>query len=680
MTSSIAPDITASPARGASYFRAARWCALKGLVVVLACLMAATAAVPVLASGAATLNSSDRAKYRTAFKYAQKKNWTAAHRHAARARHPLPRKILRWLEMTKPGNSYSFAQIVDFVNRNPDWPRPNTLRNRAEEAITESTPIQTVLDWFANRPPRTTDGKIAYGQALIASGRRNEGYAQLRDAWVNGRFNRRDENLFMRQYRKRFTRLDHWERLDNLLWNGRFSEARRMMRRVSKGHRALATARMRLRRRHGGVDGAIARVPKALRRDPGLMYERLRWRRRKGRDRDAFELLRNPPSNMVRPDLWSKERVILARRLLSDGRAADAFQIVRAHGLDFRHKARFAEAEWLAGWVALRFVNKPKDAQQRFEGLYRAVKFPVSRARAAYWAGRAAQATGDNATANDWYARAARHPTTYHGQLATQALGQKIQPSPEPVAATETERKQFANHELTHAVRLLSQLGQRRLIRTFLLRLSRIGKSPGHRILAGELARSIGRLDLAVWVSRHAQRDGAVLLSMGYPLYQIPSGRPERALLLAVARQESNFYAAAISHAGARGIMQIMPRTARAVARSSRERYSRIRLTADPAYNVRLGRRYLQSMLTKFNGSYILAIAAYNAGPNAVARWVRKNGDPRTGVEGAIDWIELIPYQETRTYVQRVLGNLQVFRNRLQPGRMAVTLDRDLRR
>jgi len=187
-------------------------------------------------------------------------------------------------------------------------------------------------------------------------------------------------------------------------------------------------------------------------------------------------------------------------------------------------------------------------------------------------------------------------------------------------------------------------------------------------------------LDLAVWVARHAQRDGTVLLTMGYPLYHMPAGNPERALLLAVARQESNFYAEAISRAGARGVMQLMPRTARLVARSNGIRYSRTRLTSDAKYNVNLGRRYLRQMLAKFSGSYILAIAAYNAGPNAVSLWLRKNGDPRNGVDDPIDWIELIPFQETRTYVQRVLGNLQVFRNRLEPGRMAVTLDRDLRR
>ena len=225
----------------------------------------ATPGTPNLRAKAAPLNRSVTAAYKSAFKFAARKNWSAVRRRTARARHPELEKILRWREMTQSGNGYSFSEIVDFANQNPDWPLPNTLRNRAEEGITETTPPQVVLSWFANRPPQTTDGKIAYGRALIATGRRDEGFLNIRDAWVFGRFNRRDEVLFMRQYKKRFTESDHWARLDNLLWNGRRREARRMLRRVSSGHRALARARIQLRRRRGGVDGAIARVPASLR-------------------------------------------------------------------------------------------------------------------------------------------------------------------------------------------------------------------------------------------------------------------------------------------------------------------------------------------------------------------------------------------------------------------------------
>jgi len=626
------------------------------------------------------LNQSDIVTYKSAFKFAKKKNWKAARRQAAQAHHPLPRKILAWLEMTKSGGGYSFHEINEFVNQNPDWPLPNTIRNRAEEAITDTTSHDAILNWFANRPPKTTDGKIAFTKALIAAGRREEGNIHLRDAWIYGRFNRKNEARFIRKYHSLFTQADHWERLDNLLWNGRHRQARRMLRHVSTAHRALANARIRLRRRRGGVDGAISKVPDWLRRDPGFLYERMRWRRRKGRDLEALEILKSPPGNLVRPELWSKERIILARRLLADGKFGDAYQAIQAHGLDYRHKAELAEAEWLTGWIALRFLNQATDAKQRFENLFKVVNYPVSKARAAYWTGRASKALGDVTQAADWFQIASGYPTTYHGQLATQELGKQILPSPEPVTATDAERTQFESHELTHAVRLLHQLGQRKHIRTFLFRHSKLKNSLGQKIMAGELANSIGRLDLAVWIARHAHLRGSTLPNMGYPLFQMPDGTPERALLLAVARQESNFYPQAISRSGARGIMQLMPRTARLVARSNGLRYSRTRLTSDPVYNVSLGRRYLGQMLAKFSGSYILAIAAYNAGPNAVSRWLRKNGDPRNGIDDPIDWIELIPFQETRTYVQRVFGNLQVFRNRLQPGRMAVTLDQDLRR
>lgn len=632
------------------------------------------------ATEAAVLNGADRAKYKTAFKAAAKSNWPLSRRWARRAKDPLPAKVLKWLEMSQPGNSYRFSEIVGFVEQNPDWPKLNRLRNRAEEAIDETTPTDDVLAWFTKRPPQTTDGMIAYGQALISRGQKAEGSELLRRAWIHGRFNRRAENLFMRQYRKRFSRQDHWQRLDQLLWKGHHRSAQRMLRRVTKGQRALGLARIALRRRSGGVDGAISRVPEALRRDPGLLYERLRWRRRKGRDMDAMEILRNPPDNMVRPDLWAKERAIIARRLLAKGHITDAYKAVRDHKLNASHTARFAEVEWLTGWIALRFLNDPAEARARFKNLYEGVKFPVSRARAAYWTGRAAKAMKDEAIATQWFERAAIFPTTYHGQLSILALNQKIHLPPPPARPDESAIKRFNQHELARVARVLQELGQKRHVRTFLVRLGQINPSSAYKVLAGELAHAIGRPDLGVWVARDAQREGTMLPSIGYPLYPMPDKTPERALLLAVARQESNFDTLAVSRAGARGVMQLMPATARRVARQYRMRYSRSRLNSDPGYNVEIGRRYLKDMIKTFGGSYILAVAAYNAGPNAVRRWIRRNGDPRSGLDDPIDWIELIPYRETRDYVQRVMGNLQIFRNRLKPGQVVMTLDRDLRR
>jgi soluble lytic murein transglycosylase len=286
----------------------------------------------------------------------------------------------------------------------------------------------------------------------------------------------------------------------------------------------------------------------------------------------------------------------------------------------------------------------------------------------------------DDAIATQWFERASLFPTTYHGQLSILALNQKIHLPPPPARPDEPAIRKFKQHELAKIARILQQLGQKRHVRTFLVHLGQINPSSAYKVLAGELAQSIGRPDLGVWVARYAQREGAMLPSIGYPLYAMPDKTPERALLLAVARQESNFDTRAVSRAGARGVMQLMPATARRVARQYRMRYSRQRLNSDPKYNVELGRRYLADMIDKFGGSYILAVGAYNAGPNAVKRWIRRNGDPRNGIVDPIDWIELIPYRETRDYVQRVMGNLQIFRNRLKPGQVVMTLDRDLRR
>lgn len=649
-------------------------------------LITAIASLPALpavgnaASRGDLLSAQDERHYRDAFRWAARNNWVMATRQARQAKNQLPAKVLRWMELSQGSNSASFDDIVAFIDANPDWPYPNLLERRAEEAIDENTPHDVALRWFSSHPPITGDGMTAYGEALIAKGDRKAGEAMLRKAWIAGRFNRRSSRLFLKQYGRLFSRDDHWARLDNLLWQGRHSEATPMMRRVDPARAALARARMRLRRFQGGVDWALQQVPETLQNHPGLLYERLRWRVRKNRDNDALETLGSAPADMVRPELWAKERMRLARRLLADGRVTDAWRAIKDHGVTTRHRAQFAEAEWLAGWIALRYLKEDREALRRFAGLYDEVRFPVSRSRAAYWAGRAAQAGGNRRLAAEWFHRAAIHPTTYHGQLAALEVGDRPRQPPPADTPSTAEERAFQKHELVRVVRMLDQLGQDKRVRTFILHLGEISKGQKERILAAQLARGIGRPDLGVWLSRRAHRKGIVLMEHGYPLVPMPEGFPEKALLMAIARQESNFDPKAISPAGARGMMQLMPGTARDTARNLKISYSRGRLTSDPAYNIRLGRSYLGEMLNRYNASYILAIASYNAGPHNVKKWLRQNGDPReTGID-PIDWIELIPFNETRNYVQRVLSNLQVFRHRLQPGKVALTLKSDLQR
>ncbi len=624
------------------------------------------------------LSKIDTVIYRQAFDKAKRGKWSSVERIARRATERLPAKVLTWLNMTQPGNGYSFAAIREFIADNPDWPDQNLLRRRAEEAINGKVPTEEVLAWFAKRPPMTTDGMVAMTAALLATGDTAGARTMARRTWIEGNFGRKQENRFLRRYRKLLTRNDHMARLDRLLWNGRHRPAQRMMRRVDKEYHPVVIARIRLRRYRGGVDWAIRRVPDNLLNDPGFLYERLRWRRRKGRDDGVLEILNNPPEDMVRPEIWWRERALVARRLLVKGLFAEAYRVVGEHGLQAGRS--YAEAEWLAGWIALRFLHDGKDALARFERLYKAVKYPISRARAAYWAGRAADALNRKAAAEKWFAIAARFDTTYYGQLA--ALRQnpnalpRMTPEPRPDG---TDIAAFNRLELVRVALMLDQLGHDDMLRPFLTRLAELSDDAVHKVLAGRLALALGRTDLGVRIARQAHREGTRLITLAYPIIDMPKGSPERAMLLSIARQESNFEPNARSPAGARGLMQLMPATARAVSRMIKTRYSRTRLTSDPAYNIRLGRAYLAGLMNQYGGSYVLSIAGYNAGPGTVRRWLNTLGDPRLDDVDVIDWIELIPYSETRNYVQRVLENLQVYRRRLNSTRMAFSLEYDLR-
>ncbi len=629
------------------------------LVAVAACLSR-----PVAAAEHGLLSAVDRQIYKQAFAAARRGQWRLVHRLVRGAGEKLPAKVLIWQRLTQPGNGASFAEIARFLAANPDWPQTTMLRRQAESAITAATPAEDVLAWFNRNPPLTTMGRVAMGEALIETGADEAAFELLRKAWIEGNFGRRQERGFRRRHRRLLSPADHLARLDRLLWDGRHRQARRMLPRVAEPYRLLAAARMRLRQYSGGVDAAIRRVPESMRRDAGFLYERMRWRQRKGRTKDALEILSNPPKDMVRPKLWWRERARVARRLLVKGDLRDAYRVVREHGLG--GGVAYAEAEWMSGWIALRFLHETKAAFDHFRRMFAAVTTPISRARAAYWAGRAAHAADKVSWARAWHAEAARYSATFYGQLARRAVG-KTGPAPIPAEPRPdgADIVAFNGNELVRVVLLLAELDQQHLLRPFIDRLADLGDTPGRKVLAGRLALAVGRLDLAVNVARRAYRQGIPFMTMGYPVIRTPDGIPERAMLLAIARQESNFSPSAKSGAGAIGLMQLMPGTARAVARVVQTRYSRTRLAGDADYNLRLGRAYLAMLLERYEGSYVLAIAAYNAGPKSVNRWLRQIGDPRDDDIDAIDWIELIPYPETRNYVQRVIENLQVYRRRL---------------
>lgn len=590
---------------------------------------------------------------------------------------PLLAKVLDWMRLARPNSGASFAEIAAFVRDNPRWPQPSVLQRRAEEAIVLSTPSDDLLVWFAAYPPITADGRTAFGEALLRKGRDAEGRKALREAWMLGDFGVLQERQFWARHGKLLTAADNVARLDRLLWDMDFDAARRMLPRVDKNHQALANARIALLTMQGGVERAINAVPAELRDDAGLIHARLKWRRQKNLDDSAAELLAHPAANTVRPAAWWTERSIIIRRLLLAGDAKLAYRLARAHGQ--KNASELAEGEWLAGWIALRFLDDAATALPHFQRLYENTAAPISRARGAYWVGRAMDALKKRDDATRWYGQAAVHVTTFYGQLAAERLGNRP-PLPAAPIPPQEEAAAFERDELVRVVKRLAEVGLADQVTPFLLRLNALARTPGGRALTAALANHVQRRDLAVHLARRSDVEGVTMLEPGYPRPpEVTASAPERELILALIRQESGFRHAAVSAAGAHGLMQLLPTTASMVAKAMNVAFSKEKLTQDPEYNVTIGSAHLAKLIADFEGSYVLALAAYNAGPARARAWLTDYGDPRQSRVDAIDWIESIPYAETRNYVQRVLEGLQVYR-RFQEPPLPASLEDDLKR
>ncbi len=609
------------------------------------------------------ISASDRLLFLEAMEQADRRRWRQAQDIAAKAESTVPRKIIDWIYMRQPGAHVDFQTRADFISANPDWPLINELRIRAEQVIDDDVPATALNAWFAKYPPLTDAGKLAYALALRDGGNTQRAADIARQAWVDGISGRDEEQTLLREFGEHLNEDDHWERIDRLLYIEYTSTADRSLRYVSKDRQLLARARIALVTSRGGVDASIARVPEHLQNDAGLLYDRVRWRRQRGRYDDARELIPDYPPEGPRPDLWWRERHILARDALSEGKIEEAYEIARHHGAS--DALSVSEAEWLAGWIALRYMNDGEKALPHFEKVYDSVQTPISLSRGAYWTGRAAESLGRPDIAEEWYLRAGAYPTTYYGQLAISRLKDSVVPQlPQDPTPTAEDRERFETNDLTHALQLLLLTDEKVTQRRFAQALAASTGFGGVQHLTAELASRLARPDIGVWVARQSAADKITLVQYGYPIpfYNYPD-RPERALILGISRQESNFDPTARSGAGARGVMQLMPATARAVARAARIRYSRDELTDDPALNIQLGSAYLSALVDAFDGSYILAAAGYNAGPNRARRWIREFGDPRDEDVDAIDWVEKIPFSETRNYVQRVMENLTVYRS-----------------
>ena len=654
--------------------------------LVAACSAAAPVAPPPVPSEAhaarkvanGILGDAQWRHFRAALDAAERGEWRQAARSAGQAGHPLAAALVEWQRLRDLEAVTSFAEVEAFLEAHPDWPGRAALLRRAEELMPEAWPDRAARAWFDRFPPRTGPGMLRLAEALIADGETDAGIRLLRKAWIEGDFPRDLERAFLKRHRNALGAEDHNRRLDRLLWDERADAARRQLRRAGKAERRLGEARLRLMQRRRGVDWAIRQVPDRLRSHPGLVFERIRWRRLAGKHAGARELLLDRPAELVRPGEWWPEQSYQIREAIERRLFGRAYAIASRHGQTANRP--FSEAEWLAGWLALRFLNRPGDAAKHFQAMYDRVRFPISRARAAYWSARAAEAAGDRNRATEWYRRASGHPTTFYGQLAGKTLALEHRfPAGEPAVAPE-ERERFEARPLVRAARLLGEAGDFETMRTFVTHLSRSAQTPGEHLLVSRLGLAYGAPHISVSAAKRAWRNGVPLIAEAYPLAfgKTDAARapepPELALLLGLARQESEMDPHARSRSGAVGLMQLLPGTAREVSRRLGLAYSRSRLREDRGYNITLGSAYLAELLEAFEGDRALALAAYNAGPNRVRQWLRTFGDPRRGEVDPIDWMELVPFAETRNYIQRVLESAAVYRLRLKgpPGSAGV--------
>lgn len=609
-----------------------------------------------------------------AFRAMEKAQWSEAIAAYRRVRDPLTRKVLTWYRLQSRTSGASFGQIHGFMLRNPHWPLKLRLRYRAEMAMGWSNARDgDVIAFFKDTPPRTVNGAMRLAEALRRTGKDAEATALLKQTWARGRSLGPPEREFLKRFGNDLTVDDHAARVHYMLYRGKRRAARAYIRahrdKFTDGVKALFEARRLLvgRRwpKENRVEAALAKVPEAERKHPALAHDLIRWHRRKNRVEEAVAILNATDAKGEPEKQWWKQRAWVARVALRLGKNDIAYAAARDHGT--KERLHIYEGEWLAGWIALRYLKKPALAKPHFETLYKLAHYPVSWARGAYWLGRTAEARGDQVAAQKWYQTAARYVQTYYGQFALAKLGRKQLVLPARTAITPASRAAFNRKELVRAVRRLHALKQRSVARWFVFAAFDNAKNAAERALASRLGIEVERLEAAVRTAKNAGRFKQLLVESGYPIIMVPAEiGPEPSLILSLIRQESEFNHEAISWAGARGLMQLMPRTAHRTARNIKVRYNRQALTRDPHYNMKIGTSHVVELMEELGGHYVLVAGAYNAGIGAVNYWLSVNGDPRGGgADRWIDWIEAIPVDETRNYIQRVMETVQIYRVRL---------------
>lgn len=626
---------------------------------------------PVVQNTSSVLTDRDSKLFRDGFRAAQRQDWGLVAQNYGQITDNTAKNLLLWLRAAEDPN-VRFEEISYVTQALSDWPRMTTIRAKAEADLWDD-PIgaRATINWFLGTEPVSGEGRAALARAHYELGDTVSGDRWLKFAWREARLTRDRQKEIYDAYGDRLSKSDHAVRADHLIWlgSGHFSKVDGLLGLMTAQQRALANARMRVAQNGNGMDAAINAVAGTLQNDPGLLYERAKWRRKRKSKDYALPIYLQMTTPAISEDgksrIW-REKKIMAYWLIEEKNFSDAYSLVLNHGFD--RGSDFASAEFLAGWLALTKLNRPQDAQRHFTLLRDNVSYPVSKSRASYWLGRTSQKLGDG-QANAHFRDASAFQNTFFGLLAQHELDGKnarivLPKEISPIAYAEA----FNQDPRVKAMKILGELGDERAYSFFSFHMDDEAKSIEELSLLAADAKRFGYYKASIRAAKQASQFQSMLTDSGYPVIDAIlklEGSFDIPFVFAIARQESEFNYQAVSSARAYGLMQMINSTARATARKHRIPYSQSKMTSDINYSANLGALHLHDLLRNYDGSYIMAAAAYNAGESRVNQWNRTYGDPRRGEIDPIDWLESIPFSETRNYVHRVMENIEVYRARL---------------
>ena len=633
-----------------------------------------------------TLNNKDFEISKVVFDYVDRKQWKLALSDAQKMQDKTIYTLVNWMYLIDSQSGASFNEYFIFIKNNKDWPRINRIKYLAEHKINfdNNTP-SSIIEYFTNNPPLSGFGKLRLAEALLENNQAEKSKSLVKDGFKDAELSKNDLRYFSKIFKKFLTQQDYTLRADYFAYEAKYQDLRDTIEYLNPDYQKLYNARAALFTKRS-ADNLIAQVPQYLKEDPGLIYDRIKWRRKKARFDDALTLINQSASDSLeRNQYLAKERLSIARDKIQDKEFKTAYEILKDHRL--KEGSDYAEIEWHLGWLALSFLNQPDAALAHFLKMNAAVSYPISKARAAFWIGKTYKKLGQVNQANTWFKTGSQYGTTFYGQLSHKEIDEKKFSINNSFKFSEEKYEEFKkNNPLAKSVIVLKELNRTRYTKDILKHLGDVdqNKTAEEISMAGLLAQDIERYDFAIQIAKNASYKNLNFLEISYPKIEVPKQIKDQKILdssviLALIRQESEFDTSATSRVGAKGLMQIMPATGKLLSKVTNIDFSREKLTRDKDYNLALGSYYISDLDDLF-GSQYLAFAAYNAGPNRVEKWIKTHGDPRKKQIDAIDFIELIPFHETRNYVQRVSENINVYEYLNDPGNATNKIEKILYR